>query len=161
MIAQLNNNLSIIRANFCPRVIAHQAHWSWCFPGVEEGFGPHFVYVNSPSLLCDSVLSNRSKCQQSREGSFQCLFLSFGPVCILPLFLLRLRTSLSSGFSQGLLSSPCLKAVMITYPNIVTASTPQLSSCLVVFLKISIDARKQMVEMQHVLHIMIIYYPFF
>lgn len=42
---------------------------------------------------------------------------------------------------------------MVMYPNIVTASTPHLSSCLVVFLKISIAARKQMVEMQHMLHI--------
>lgn len=79
-------------------------------------------------------------------------FKLWAKVCILPLFLLHLRTSLGPGFSQGLLSSPCLKAVMVTYPNIVTASTPQLSSFLVVFLKISIAGRKQMVDAACVAH---------
>lgn len=46
---------------------------------------------------------------------------------------------------------------MVTYTDTVIATAPQLTYHLVVFLKITIAARKQMVDMQHMLHIMLIY----
>lgn len=46
---------------------------------------------------------------------------------------------------------------MVIYPNTVIALAPQLTSHLVVFLKITIPARKQMVDMQHMLHMILIY----
>lgn len=50
---------------------------------------------------------------------------------------------------------------MVTYPNTVTALAPQLTSHLVVFLKITIAAENEMVDMQHMLHMILIYCFFF
>lgn len=47
-------------------------------PSREEGFDPHFQCLLVQRLCSVSVLRDRSRGQQSRKRSLQCLLLSFG-----------------------------------------------------------------------------------
>lgn len=106
-----------------------------------------------------SVLRDGSRSQQSRKGSLQCLLVSFGSESALhPFSCCIWKHCLAPDFFRVFcLFSPAPKAAMVTYPHTVIASAPQLTSHLVVFLKITIAARRQIVDMQHMLHIMLIY----
>lgn len=100
-----------------------------------------------------------SRGQQSRRGSLQYLLWSFGSKSALyPYSCCSWKHCLALDFLRFFFPFfPKSKSCHVHLPKKVIASAPQLTSHLVVFLKITIAARKQMVDMQCMLHIIIIY----